>query len=549
MKTKLYLTLWWCLFTTFSAISQTVSCDTPLAEPQQMELLDYKFLMHRDGNLWTFFRNEVEPWYISIGGLWMGAFTPDGNLRIAGYDHSGIEIPGDFWPGPLQENGNPKLEWCPLFDRIWKISKTQIQAFVADWEDNNQFDNPIPEVILSWPGSGNPYYLQNYWISLPIDDLAPFFDRNGNKMYEPLQGDFPIIKGDLALWKMVNDNAGPHIETMGLPLKVQTRIMAYAFDSNDPALSNTVFYNVSIKNRNPDTLKQFKTGIWMDHKWSCHSWERWMVRADKNLAYFFNLFAPGDSCFNDPLNLTPQWNYWHGLKLLQSPEEKDSVYQSQLSGVVYFRNSAYNNPPVNTINPLVDIEYYRYLSNYWRDGSPFTFGGDGYQTGSPFPFVFPDALTDSTGWSACTTEWPNYTLYSLFNFPLGDFAPGEKKTFDLAFFRIPAPQNLCANSDPLLWPDDQIQEFWENEVVAVSDLPAPLSPVHIFPNPSRGFFTIQGLSNFSWKISNLQGMTIAEDATPSISAKISTDGWTPGLYFVEVELTSGKRVVKKVVVH
>lgn len=550
MKTKLFITLlWWALVAT-PVFSQPQGCDSFQATPQQAEYLDYRLLMHRDGNLWVFYREDIEDGFSGVGGLWTSAHTPDGTLRVAvsqfGWYNS---FTGDFWPGPLKDNGDPNPGWCPLFDRIWKISREQVEAFIADWEDNQQLDNPLPEVIASWPGSGNLYYLENYLVPLPIDDLAPFFDRNGNHIYEPLLGDYPLIKGDNALWKMINDNGGPHSESYAAPLKIQARIMAYTFDINDPLFPEPVFYEVSIKNKNPEPIQGFKTGIWMYNDWACPSWQRWTVQAGKNLACFFNLYYPGDSCTTVPSPaFIEEWNYWHGLKLLRSPVEKDSVYHSQLSGVTYYRSNGNINPPPGTTDPNIDIEYHRYLTNHWRDGSPFTYGGDGYQTGEPYPFVFPDPLIDSLGWSACTTEWPNYWLYSLVNIPLGDFAPGEKKSFDLAFFRIPAPQPMCTEPGWLAWPGDLLQLFWENEVVAaVSEAPVTVPEVRIIPNPAFGEFTIHALDLLTWKVWNLQGMEMAEGNEPQ-AATIRTDGWPEGMYFVEVLWEDGGRRIGKVVV-
>ena len=184
MKTRHLLpALLCCALAAPSVFAQVQTCDNPLAEPQQAEYLDYKLQMHRDGNLWVFYRDDIDDWFHGVGGLWTSAQTPDGTLRVAVSQFGWYPaFTGDFWPGPLKANGNPNLDWCPLFDRIWKISRSQVEAFVADWEDNNILDNPVPEAILSWPGSGNPYYFQYFFIALPVGDLAPYFDRNGNQL-------------------------------------------------------------------------------------------------------------------------------------------------------------------------------------------------------------------------------------------------------------------------------------------------------------------------------------------------------------------------------
>ncbi len=548
MKTKLFPILLGCAFAAFPLYSQVQSCDPPQAAPQRFDLLDFKLLMHRDGNLWALYEQEDYEWYSASGGLWIGAQTPDQTLRVAAHTNAGNVMPGDFWPGPLMDDGFPNLDWCPLFDRIWKISRQEIDAFVSDWEDNQQLDNPVPEVILSWPGSGNPYYLQQYLIALPQGSLAPFFDRNANQIYEPLLGDFPLIKGDAALWKMINDAAGPHIETQALPLRVQLKVMAYTFDNADPLLSNTIFYNISIQNKNPEPLHDLRAGIWMDDDLECPYWRRWTVFPDKNLAYFFNLFEPGDTCGGIPPGLIQEWNHWLGVKLLQSPLPPDTVFHSKISGLSYYKHSSFGNPQPGASNPNIDMEYYRYLTNYWRDGSPFTYGGDGYQTGDPYPFTLPDPLHDTIGWSACTAEWPDYLLHTLMNIPLGDFAPGERKSFDLAFFQIPEPATLCEEPLQLAGPGDALQEFWEEQVVATTDRNATNSDIFVFPNPAAGAFTVRCPEGpVHWRVWDMQGKLAAAGESQGPVFEVPAEEWHPGLYALEVRIKAGSAVVKMVI--
>ena len=44
---------------------------------------------------------------------------------------------------------------------------------------------------------------------------------------------------------------------------------------------------------------------------------------------------------------------------------------------VYKRQSE-NSPPAYSHDPDLPIEFYRYLTGSWKDGQPFTYGGDGY---------------------------------------------------------------------------------------------------------------------------------------------------------------------------
>ena len=71
---------------------------------------------------------------IFASGLWIGG-TVNGELRIAAARYGNWE----FWPGPLDNNGNPPAD-CKPYDRIFKVSKDDIKAV---WEGK-------PPVI-AWP--------------------------------------------------------------------------------------------------------------------------------------------------------------------------------------------------------------------------------------------------------------------------------------------------------------------------------------------------------------------------------------------------------------
>ncbi|HCK21260.1 MAG TPA: T9SS C-terminal target domain-containing protein, partial [Bacteroidetes bacterium] len=66
----------------------------------------------------------------------------------------------------------------------------------------------------------------------------------------------------------------------------------------------------------------------------------------------------------------------------------------------------YNNDFSVIGNPEVAAHFYGYLSGSWKDGSPFTFGGNGYGGSDPTPFMFPSDPSDATGWSECTEGNP-----------------------------------------------------------------------------------------------------------------------------------------------
>ena len=88
---------------------------------------------------------------IFAGGLWMGGIDPAGNLKLSAQTYGSANGSASYWPGPLDDNGDTDSNNCANFDRFWDVRKTDIDAHLADWEDNGVIDNTIPNSILGWP--------------------------------------------------------------------------------------------------------------------------------------------------------------------------------------------------------------------------------------------------------------------------------------------------------------------------------------------------------------------------------------------------------------
>ncbi|MEO1436046.1 MAG: hypothetical protein AAFV80_10955, partial [Bacteroidota bacterium] len=167
---------------------------------------------------------EVEaidrPTPVFAGSIWLGGMDPGGNLRMAAQTYR--QTGNDFWPGPLDQNGQTHPDNCTNFDQIWKVDQFEIEAHLADWEDNSLIDGPIADAVLYWPGRNNPYFEIEQGFILPDQDLAPFFDRNNDGLYDPLGGDYPVFEQQnpnavprAMAWMVFNDNGGVHTVTGG----------------------------------------------------------------------------------------------------------------------------------------------------------------------------------------------------------------------------------------------------------------------------------------------------------------------------------------------
>lgn len=100
-----------------------------------------------------------------------------------------IFLAGGF-PGPFSDQGSINYK----YNKVWSVKKWEIQSTINDYEDNQQIDN-IPSLnILTWPGNKNPLSLELDGLDWNENNYAPFYDRNNDGIYNPFEGDYPVLE-------------------------------------------------------------------------------------------------------------------------------------------------------------------------------------------------------------------------------------------------------------------------------------------------------------------------------------------------------------------
>ena len=94
--------------------------------------------------------------------------------------------------------------------------------------------------------------------------MAPFVDVAGDQKYNPLKGDYPDMKGDEMLWWVMNDKGGAHGESKGNPMGIEVQCEAYAFNSSNTAINNTIFLDYKVINRSSNDLDSAYLGLFTD---------------------------------------------------------------------------------------------------------------------------------------------------------------------------------------------------------------------------------------------------------------------------------------------
>jgi hypothetical protein len=109
------------------------------------------------------------------GSLWIGGIDGGGQVKVAAQSYR--QTGNDFWPGALDTTiTNISINRCQDYNRHWKVSRQNVVDFINT-------GTATPDII-SWPGNGNVTFNESHY-------LAPFYDNNGDGIYNHLDGDYP----------------------------------------------------------------------------------------------------------------------------------------------------------------------------------------------------------------------------------------------------------------------------------------------------------------------------------------------------------------------
>jgi hypothetical protein len=390
---------------------------------------------------------------------WIGGIDDGGQLRVAAqtYRQSGLS---DFWTGPVSDSIYHNDIDMAGWDRVWKIDKTEIDNHIVNYSNGTYV---MPEAIENWPAHGDVSKGQS-------PNLAPFVDVDNDGNYIPLNGDYPEIKGDQAIYIIRNDVGDIHTHFDGEKMGIEQHIMFYGYRcDNHPELNNTLFvsmkiYNGGIHNLHDvyvGTYTDVDLGFWIDDYVGCN--------VPLNLGYVYN----GDNDDEGPNG--------YGF----NPPAQGIVYlNNEMSKFVYYWSD-------NTImgNPGTDIDIYNFLQGRWKNGQSMMYGGNSMGQGpgainDSCSYFFPgttDPAFPGQDWSETTAgNIPADRRFMQSHGPIS-LNSDESFTLDYAFVFAWDSTNTNGGSVPLLFNYTQnIQDFYDgiltipcsniNAVNDVSDL-------------------------------------------------------------------------------
>lgn len=328
------------------------------------------------------------------GALWIGGIDAGGTLKIAAmtYRQSG----SDFFPGPLNASASISSQECASYDKHWKITRQEVEEFV-----NGGFVNPSP-AIASWPGNNS---MGQY--------LAPFYDENSNGRYEPGAGDYPYYRlpgqkpvstgscetctstlfGDQTLWWVFNDMGNIHTQTNAQPIGLEIQAQAFGFATNDE-INNMTFYQYKIINKSSFRVNDTYFGQWVDPDLGNANDDYVGCDVGRGLGYCYNGDEDDEGANGYGANPPAV-----GIDFFQGPladpndgidNNRNGVVDEACEQIIMSKFVYYNNDASVTGEPFTATEHYNYLKGLWKDGTRMTYGGNGYNTGTPCNFMFPD---------------------------------------------------------------------------------------------------------------------------------------------------------------
>ncbi len=355
-------------------------------------------------------------------GLWASGFDPSGNLKVAASGY-GIGRNTDFSCGPLIEDKTESEERCAYFTRAWKITRMEVLKLIEEFAAGDLLLMDIPNDILEWPAIGNPH-ISTFKLE---EDLAPFFDHNEDGIYNPLDGDYPIVLTESPdfiphqfRFYVINDADGVHFESLGDALQMEFQVMDFVVKADSSFESEkAIFTRLKCIYKGKEDLRKFKMGIWEDNHIGCGLLNYVGCSPDLNSTYIYNTNGANTMC--DDLMQVPD-----NLSVVKSMIFTDH----SLKGFSYIIRPNEVVPSLPTPNVL---SYYNYMSGIFPDGTPLTYGGTGVNLGSVDStlFAFPDFPNDANGWSMQTANFPISDKRTISTFLDTILVPGASTSIDL----------------------------------------------------------------------------------------------------------------------
>lgn len=523
-------------------------------------------------------------------GLWVGGKTPDNTLHLAAQQYETSQG-GDYWPGPLTVDGNATItmQESQAYDEIWTVYSSDVMLHRAY---HDCVEDPNCDAMMDFPGYQPPVYF-NTWPAHgdvganQAEYLAPFFDRDQDGVYDPVQGDHPCVPGDEAKYFIFNDQKA-HQHSGAASIGLEVHALVYAYATSDADIDNTVFVHYRLINRSSQSITEAYAGLFADFDLGNFADDYVGYDVQRSLSYVYNADNNDEDLYS--LGYGPQPPAF-GAVVFEGPFLPNDGLDTAPNDLVDATGTGFNDGEVDnerygpssaaymagnslTGTPSTAVQMYNRISGLWNDGSEMLYSGTGHisdgnaDPNTPISFSFPNA-SDPAGLATNGVLQTPWSEMSAGNFPddrkmltsMGPFemSPGEVHEIDMAFCYARANsggpfssvQELQTRADAIrtFYADLEDPCGWSLHTgVLQQELTQKLK---VYPSPAAGLIHLEIPSGFSgtpFNIIDLTGRVVKTGRMTSGTMRLDITQLNSGIYAIEAQangVTYLGRVIKK----
>jgi hypothetical protein len=364
--------------------------------------------------------------------------------------------------------------------------------------------------------------------------------------YDLAAGDRPRIYGSQTAFWVMNDVGNEHVRSGSDPIGLEVQATAFTVSSPEAALDQATFYRFRLVNRNTLPLEDARLSMWVDTDMGLAVDEYEGVDTTRGLGYYYNA---GET--DEGYGIPPAAGF------------------DFLGGGLGSFHYAVNAPSTPITDPETTVEFHRVQRGLWKDGTPITATGNGYDTNGPVTvWAFPGDPVEAECWSNINTCLGGVNVPGnhriIPSSPTFSLQPGESRTFDLAHLFAQGESNLDsitelrAVSDAVQARYDDGSLFDTRLPVAAEDGATPTAARldAVYPNPVRDratvAFAVAEPGPVRLAVHDVLGRrarTLVEGplAVGEHTAPFDTAALPNGMYLVVLE-AEGQRQTRKVLV-
>ncbi|RMF60874.1 MAG: T9SS C-terminal target domain-containing protein [Calditrichaeota bacterium] len=201
------------------------------------------------------------------GFIW-GGLVNDPNpdfpqLRVGGQTYRTGTVPGRIISPGIAENSNlPHVHIYRIRKDYLSLSESELRRDAAELF----YGGDTNSVTLADIEAVREQYERD-WNEWPVEYGAPFYDLNGNGVYEPQNGETPgLANADEVIWFVCNDLDFGNTSTLygSPPIGLELQVTVWGYHKSLPELEHLFFKRYRLINKSEFTVDSMFLAIWSD---------------------------------------------------------------------------------------------------------------------------------------------------------------------------------------------------------------------------------------------------------------------------------------------